>query len=361
MQTQPLETPAMANPDVGARVVSDRIALRDMTLPGRPYVTGLSALAGVGMAASGDGALWRFDLTGASAAPERVLDLGAMPLAQAAAPGGGGVIVGTDDGRLLQVDAGGGKRLLAYQAGGWVEQIAVHGMTGRIACSIGRRLLVLDAAGAVLSERPDHPSTIAGVAFSDDGGQVAVSHYGGVTVWPTEGANAISERLEWHGSHLAIAWSPDGAFIATAMQEKELHAWRMPQGKSLRMSGYPAKIRSLSWTPDGRHLAVGGADVATVWDFGGGAPSGKAPMEFGYVFNQVVTEVAANPRSGEIAAAYDDGAILIGETSSGDALIARPGDGAPVTRLAWTPDGAALVAGAARGGIAVMRRRDATV
>jgi WD40 repeat protein len=219
-------------------------------------------------------------------------------------------------------------------------------------------VLVLDAAGVVVAEHDGHASTVAGLAFSGDGTRIAASHYGGVTVWPADRGDAIGERLEWHGSHLAVAWSPDSAFIATAMQEKELHAWRMPHGKSLRMSGYPAKIRSLSWTPDGRYLAVGGADSVTAWDFGDGGPSGKAPLEFGYVFNQVVTEVAASPADGMIAGAYDDGAVMIGDPASGEAMIARAGDGAAVTRLVWSDDGGTLLAGSAKGGLAVMQRRD---
>jgi len=351
-----MEAMTMENPDVGARTVSDRIALEEAGLPGAPYITGLVVLPGAALAAAGDEGVWAFPLSGI--APEKVLNLGALPLAAALPPAGDGMVVGTDDGRLLLVRPDGSKRLLAYQDGVWVDQIAVHAATGRIACGFGKTLMVFDEQGAVVAERKGHASTVAGVAFSADGRQIAVSHYGGVTVWPSEGPAQIGERLEWHGSHLSVAWSPDGQFIATAMQEKELHSWRMPHGKSLRMSGYPAKIRSLSWMRDGRYLAVSGADVVTAWDFGDGGPSGKAPLEFGYAFNQVVTEVVANPARDLIAGAYDDGSTMIGAPQSGEAMIARPGDGASVTKLVWSPDGSTLVAGSAKGGLATMRLKD---
>jgi WD40 repeat protein len=57
-----------------------------------------------------------------------------------------------------------------------------------------------------------------------------------LTLWKT---------FEWHGSHTAVSWSPDGKFIVTAMQDREMHCWRWRDRESMRMSGYPSKIRAL--------------------------------------------------------------------------------------------------------------------
>jgi len=141
----------------------------------------------------------------------------------------------------------------------------------------------------------------------------------------------------------------------------------MPDGKSMRMSGYPRKIRALSWTPDSAFVAASGADTVTSWCCAGDGPAGKAPQEFGYAYQGAVTRVAARPVGRVIAGGYADGTVMIGGVADGDgdglgegdAIIARAGDGDAVTALAWSPDGRVLVVGGESGALAVIRVPDA--
>ena len=87
-------------------------------------------------------------------------------------------------------------------------------------------------------------------------------------------------KLEWKGSHTALAIHPDGDAVVTAMQENALHGWRLSDDQHMRMSGYPAKTQSLSFTRNGKWLASSGADAMVLWPFFGGGPMGKAPIEF---------------------------------------------------------------------------------
>jgi WD40 repeat protein len=354
MTSPQLGTPL--NPDIGARTVSDQVTLSEARLENNPHVNAL-AFAERDTAvviAAGDGWLWRMPLAEGPDRMYRLAGLGAMPLFVAGGVADGGVLVGTDSGSVVAVTPDGATSVCVFSDGGWAEKVAVD-PSGRTACSLGKRVIVLDGSGATLVEYDDHPSTVTGLAFSADGTLLACSHYGGITLWQTNGG--APERLSWHGSHTAVTWSPDGRFIVSAMQENELHSWRMPERKSLRMSGYPAKIRSMSWTSDSRFLAVSGADTVTSWDFTGNGPSGRAPEEFGYVFNCVVTQVAAHPKTHVVAGGYNDGTVLIGHVTKGDAIIARGGDGAPITQLLWTPDGEMLIAATATGTVATMSLR----
>ena len=88
--------------------------------------------------------------------------------------------------------------------------------------------------------------------------------------------------LEWKGSHLDATVSPDGRFLVTSMQENALHGWRLADSRNMRMTGYPGKTRSLSWSQDGHWLATSGADACVVWPFKDkDGPMGKAPRECG--------------------------------------------------------------------------------
>ena len=87
------------------------------------------------------------------------------------------------------------------------------------------------------------------------------------------------DTFEWKGSHLDVTVSPDGRFLVTSMQENALHGWRIADRKDMRMSGYPAKTRSLSWSFDGHWLATSGADAAIIWPFKDkDGPMKKAPL-----------------------------------------------------------------------------------
>jgi len=193
---------APLNPDVGARTVSNQVALSEVWLDGSPYVNGLT-LAEKGEAlvvATGDGRLWRHRLAKDLGEIHRFAALGAMPLFVSGSDTHDSVFVGTDAGQVAAVDQDGTVSVCVYADGGWAEKVAADA-SGRRACSLGRRVILLDPSGATLAEFDDHPSTVTGVAFSPDGALLACSHYGGITLWPTDGASAEPERLAWHGSH----------------------------------------------------------------------------------------------------------------------------------------------------------------
>ena len=343
------------NPDVGARIVSPSVKLSECPAVGvHPTFTVIDRSASSVVVGYGDGTIRSLGLVLDGAQPSVVATVQATPIAALPDIGGKGVLIGTDGGELLRLE-GSEVTKLAETGGPWIGEVAVHSAKGLRAFAAGKTVTVLDSDGAKVLSSDDHPSTIAGLSFSPDGTKIACAHYDGVSVWTLTDPNQKPVRLEWHGSHTAVAWSPKGGFIVTAMQDKEMHCWRWKDKTGMRMSGYPSKIRSLAWTADGQYIAASGADTVTSWDCSGKGPSGKPPLEFGYVYDGVVRQVAAHPTDRVVAGGYSDGTVLIGTVEQETAMIARPSSGHAVTGLAWTADGATLVATDESGAIAVMR------
>ena len=87
-------------------------------------------------------------------------------------------------------------------------------------------------------------------------------------------------------------------FVVTSMQENSLHGWRLvPDKGNMRMSGYPSKTRSVSWSGDGKWLATSGAEAAILWPFDSKeGPMGKPPRECG-VRPAKVSRVAFHPNT----------------------------------------------------------------
>ena len=95
------------------------------------------------------------------------------------------------------------------------------------------------------------------------------------------------------------------------MQENALHGWRLEDGKHMRMTGYPAKVKSWSFSAKGRYLATSGAPAAILWPFAGkDGPRNKAPLELGTRGNAMVTSVACHPDEDMLAVGFNDGMIL---------------------------------------------------
>jgi WD40 repeat protein len=167
-----------------------------------------------------------------------------------------GFLSGGDDGKLVRTAADGSTTTIADFKGRWVDHVAAH-ESGLRAAAVGKALHVLNAAGP-LKTLP-HPSSVGGIAFDAKGKRIAASHYNGASLWFVAAKEDKPRALEWKGSHHAIAFSPDGTHVVTAMQEPSLHGWRLADGQHMRMSGYPGKTRSLGFTARGRWLATSGA------------------------------------------------------------------------------------------------------
>lgn len=265
-------------------------------------------------------------------------------LSLVADPAGDGFVSSGDDGRLLRISADGGTTELASQKGKWLDHLAAHRATGAVAVGAGKSILVVTKDGETREFGP-HPSTVADLDFSKDGGRVAGAHYGGVTVWSLGQAGGTPRRFAWAGSHVALRWSTDGKFIATGTQENDIHVWRLAQATDMRMQGYPAKVKSLSWTADARFLYTSSQPVFTAWPFSGKGPEGKPPLQFGQEGAGLMTVVAAHPTAEFVAGGFDTGELQLGDIKTKRTAVAKLADKSAITCLAWSPDGAALAAG----------------
>ena len=130
-----------------------------------------------------------------------------------------------------------------------------------------------------------------------------------------------------------------------------MHGWRIADGKHMRMSGYPAKPRSLSWSPDGHWLATSGADACVVWPFDSkDGPMGKAPRECG-VRPARVSQVAFHPSAPVLALGYEDGFVLLCRLSDASEILVRKEDpeGGAISTIAWDRDGRRLLFGTRNG------------
>jgi WD40 repeat protein len=261
----------------------------------------------------------------------------------ATAADGERIVSGGDDGKVVTTDTESSRVLAMDPKHRWIDHIAL-GRDGAIAWSAGKSVFVQ----AKTLRTFEAPSTVGGLAFMPKGFRLAMAHYNGATLWFPNALQAEPERLEWKGSHLGATVSPDGHFLVTTMQEPMLHGWRLSDGEHIPMSGYDARVRSLSWSAGGEWLATSGATQLVLWPFHGkDGPMGKTPRLLTPT-DYRIDVVACHPRKAVVAAGYGNGLILLTRIDNAIILAKNVGD-APVSALAWSADGLLLAWGTERG------------
>lgn len=249
------------------------------------------------------------------------------------------IVMGGDDGKLVSLDAKSNIEVLATDAKRrWIDNVALHS-DGAVAWSAGKTAYVKASKGE--EKTLDVPSTVGGLAFAPKGVRLAVAHYNGVTLWfPNMGAKP--EFLEWKGSHLGVTFSADNRFLVTSMHEAALHGWRLADSRHMRMTGYPARVRSMSWSAGGKFLATSGSDSVILWPFASkDGPMGKEPGMLAPL-QAKATVVACHPKDDVFAVGYSDGTILMVRIEDGAEILVRGNAGEPVAALAWNAKGSLL-------------------
>lgn len=307
------------------------------------HVIGAAFIGDVALFATSDGEVIGATRRGGIEGRDRVTQA-AILFAQANP--GGGLLVASDDGMVRSVNLD--QAVDRAETGGkWPTALAA-GRDGMLAVAAGRRVL------AVVPGKPDAvyeaPSLVQGLAFAAKGIRLAAAHYGGATLYAPAEKSAPPITHDWKGSHLDVTISPDGAFLVTSMQENALHGWKLREKGHMRMSGYPAKTRSLSWSADGKWLATSGAEAAILWPFRTkDGPMGKPPNEVAARTGVLVTRVAYHPTVEVLATGYADGMVTLTRLSDGAELQAAGPGGGEVTTLTWSGDGGLLAWGTEEG------------
>jgi WD40 repeat protein len=256
-----------------------------------------------------------------------------------AASDGKRIVMGGDDGKLVALDSKGEVTQLALDPKRrWIDNVALH-PDGAYAWSVGKTAFV--RSGRNEEKFFEVPSTVGGLAFAPKGLRLAIAHYNGVTLWfPNMAANG--DFLEWAGSHLGVTFSPDNKFLVTTMHEPALHGWRLADNRHMRMSGYPGRVKSMSWSAGGKFLATSGADMVIMWPFASkDGPMGKEPAMLAPLQARV-TAVACHPKQDILACGYSNGTVLMVRLEDGAEILVRRDGAAGIAALGWNAKGTLL-------------------
>jgi WD40 repeat protein len=182
-----------------------------------------------------------------------------------------------------------------------------------------------------------HPGRVRSVAFSPDGARIASgTDKGNVAVWDaTTGAEL--QRLEADSTAVtSIVFAPDGKRIGTGGAHGTLTVWDLHAGRELfRSQGHADCVEDVAFSPDSATVASAGADrLVIIWDVHSGRELHRLKGH-----RSEVCSVEFSPGGRRIASGGADGTILVWDASTGDKQMTIEGHAHTVQSVALSPDG----------------------
>ncbi len=275
---------------------------------------------------------------------------------------GADVLVGTGSGRVVAVDPGGTARETGLAAAGPIVALDHCPKTGMTVASDGTGLLMTVDLGLPVLRRDSAGPPIRLLRLSPDGRHVAVVRDRQLTVSPVDG-EPDAAAIALPARPTAVAWRAGGRWLACPLETGGFALVDLAAGTAAAIGGFPVAVETAEFSTPADAVVASGAFRIAAWSMAalsarGGDAAGSGVLKTGVLETGrrgfvAVSRLAVHPKKKLVAAAYDNGQIVVAQIGAPDELVVR-GRGGRVTALAWSPNGRHLAVGGSDGTAALV-------
>jgi WD40 repeat protein len=215
----------------------------------------------------------------------------------------------------------------------------------RLPLSIGR-LLSLKLQTAALSETwtsPIFTPMPTAIAFSPDGKYIAsAAGDNKVWLWETESGEKLAAFSGHKAAVLCIAFSPNGKLLASGSGDNDIRMWDAKSGENLFvLSEHTDDVWSVAFSTDSKILASGSGDNSLrLWDTISGKPLAVFPDAA-----QDILSVAFSPNGKWIAIASRDNCVHLWDIEAKKRVQTFSGHTDDVWSIAFSSDSRRIISG----------------
>lgn len=222
--------------------------------------------------------------------------------------------------RTLPGAASGFAKLAFSPDGKWLAATGVERHADLWDVATGLRLRMFESGAAVC----------ANVAFAPDGKRLAtISEDGLIKLWDIAAGREL-RRLQVNGKGRALAFSPDGKWLAGG--EREIKVWEVATGRTQLTLPLQRLVYAVCFSPDSRWL-VAPTDVARVYEIATGKEVIRLKGHYGWIYVAAFT-----PDGKYLATAGRDQSVKLWDTQSWEEAATIKGHSGSLRALAISRD-----------------------
>lgn len=196
-------------------------------------------------------------------------------------------------------------------------------------------------------ETRGHRGNVNAIAYSPDGRWLATAGEDGTTrVWDARTGALVRGLIGQQPVLYSLAWAPDSRTLVS-LSSDEFWYWDVVEGRTLRrVPREPGRaISQTAWAPDGETLATGSDRGVTLWDPRDGTIRRTLPFSRA----ASVYALAISPDSRTVAVASRDHLVTLWDIVSGEKRFTLKGHTKPINAVAYSLDGKTLASTAEDG------------
>jgi WD40 repeat protein len=185
-----------------------------------------------------------------------------------------------------------------------------------------------------------HTGWIQTLAFSPDGATLASgSHDHTIRLWNLQTGQCLKTLRGHTGCIQSLAFSSDGATLASGSHDRTIRLWNLQTGQCVQdLSGHSDRVLFVAFYPDEHTLVSGGADdTVRVWNLS----TGQCVRQIETNLNWSLA-IALSPDGQTLATASDGKIVKFWHLQTGECIQTLPNYSNKVWAVAFSPNGRVL-------------------